>query len=285
MISLGLRQTALGAAALTLVASLGACRRDLCAEAAHVNGNYEGECLSKLQYFRERRRVEISPHPECSWQRLIDLSVFEGFRPGMTIEQAREREGAPDVEASDGSRRIWKYRRKKGVVQIAHEDQGSAIIPLHRWWVLRAFPTEGSPHVIFPSEIVERLPAGETRYEVVVLNQCRLPMADIVIEHGKVQLITWIDNPGSYHAGRWPSSWHRSQSRSLPPGGEPEKLLSFRSRSDLRSSLMYFSRGARRPPRSPAGTRVVVDAVGDARALLGRPLDPALHGGVEGSTF
>ena len=184
--------------ALGAMVSLGACRPELCPEATRVDKDYKGGCLGKVDYYADRARVEISPNAECPWERLIDLSIFEGFRPGMTIDEARQYFGAPNLEAGTGSQRVWKYWRQKGVVQIGHEDQGSAIIPFYYWWVLRAYPENKSPHAIFPPQVVDRLPSALKSYETVVLNQCRHPMAEVIIDNGKIQRITWIDSPGSY---------------------------------------------------------------------------------------
>lgn len=193
-----LKQAALGAVALISILGTARCRPDLCPEASRVNYAYKGECLGGIDYHVHRSRVEIYPHPQCPWEQLIDLGIFEGFRPGITISQARQRFGVPDVEATRGSARIWEYRRPNGLVQIGHEDQGSGIIPMYRWWVLRAYPDNKSPQAIFPPEIGTRLPNGKQRYEVVILNQCRFPMAAVTVENGEVQDVTWIDNPGSY---------------------------------------------------------------------------------------
>jgi hypothetical protein len=119
----------------------------------------------------------------------------------MTIGEARQLFGAPNLEAGTDSQRVWKYRRQKGVVQIGHEDQGSAIIPFYYWWVLRAYPEDKSPHAIFPPEVIDHLPASDRSYEAVVLNQCRHPMAEVIVDKGNIQLITWIDSPGSYRLG------------------------------------------------------------------------------------
>ena len=217
MIPFVLKQAGLRVVALFALASFGACRPDLCLEATRVKKNYKGECLSTVDYFGDRARIEISPKDECPWERLIDLGIFEGFRPGMTIGEARQLFGTPDVEADTGSRRVWKYRRQKGFVQIGHEDQGSAIVPFYYWWVLRAYPEDQSPRAFFPPEVVKILPTDDRNYETVILNQCRHPMAEVIIREGRIHLITWIKNPDSWHPDRQ-QAW-----RKLPPEANQEK--------------------------------------------------------------
>lgn len=202
MTSSVLKKVTSGAVSLIFIMGLASCRPDLCPEAIRVKSDYQGECLGRVDYYDQRARIEINPHPLCPWERLINLDIFEGFRPGMTIDQAQQRLGPPDVEATRGSDRIWRYRRPKGTVEIGHEDQGSGIIPMYYWWVLRAYPDDRSPHAVFPSEIAAHFPVKKKPYEVVILNQCRLPMADVIIENGEVQAISWNKNPGSYRADR-----------------------------------------------------------------------------------
>lgn len=182
---------------VALLVTVFSCRPGLCPEAANVDRAYQGECVGSVLYHEDRSRAEISPKPKCPWWQLVDLSIFDGFRPGMTIEEARQRFGEPTSEATHGSARIWIYSRAKGRVQVGYEDQGSAVIPMYRWWVLRAKPYEQSPEATFTSEVIRHLPPTRQRYEAVVLNQCRLPMLEVMIQDNRVRLITWIENPGS----------------------------------------------------------------------------------------
>lgn len=159
--------------------------------------DYQGNCLGGIEYSAHGRRVEVSPRAGCSWQRLIDLDIFNGFRPGMSIQEAREIFGEPFVETTSGDNRFWRYQREMGIVQIGREDQGASIFPMYYWWVLRAYPNDTSPSAIFPPEVASAVLDGKA-HEVVILNQCRLPMAEVIIENNRVRLMTWIDNPGSF---------------------------------------------------------------------------------------
>ena len=190
------RTTATMTALLIFMVAISACRPKVCPEAAAATKLFEGNCVGRVEYLAEYRRVNISPKASCSWTNLTDLSIFEGFRPGMTIKSAREQLGEPDEELERDGNRFWRYSRKKGDVQIGHEDQGSTFFT-YRWWVLRAYPADRSAEAIFSPDVVSRLPMPEHPYEVVILNQCGLPMLEVIMKGREVQLVTWINNPGS----------------------------------------------------------------------------------------
>lgn len=172
------------------------CRPEVCPEAIVAKRQFNGRCLGKVNYEPDRRWVDVSPVAGCSWTNLVDLSIFAGFQPGMTIREARRRFGIPDEEFESGPNQFWRYHRERAVVQIGHEDQGSTFFT-YRWWVLRAYPTDRSAEAIFPPDVVARLPMPEQPHEVVILNQCGLPMLQVIMKGREVRLVTWIDNPGS----------------------------------------------------------------------------------------
>ena len=193
---------------LIAIICLGACRRGPCPEAGRVEVDYKGECIAELVYHENSADVVILPHPGCPWDRLVDLSLFDGFRPGMTIKQARNQFGPPESELVLGSNRLWRYQRPQAIVQIGYEDQGSGIIPFYYWWTLSAFPKEPSLGSLFLPEVVARLPE-QKNYEVFVLNQCGLSMIIASIENGEVRVVNWTHNPGSYPAPQMRSEQQR----------------------------------------------------------------------------
>src|SRR5215210_2599865 len=129
---------------IAAIMCLGACRPDLCPEARGVKADYKGNCVAELVYHESSADVVISPHSRCHWGRLVDLSIFDGFRPGMTIEEARRQIGPPGTGLDRGSGGLWGYQRPRGIVQIGYEDQGSGIIPFYYRWTLHAFPKDSS---------------------------------------------------------------------------------------------------------------------------------------------
>ena len=183
--------------ALTVV-MLSACRPSLCPEAKHIDDDYRGPCVAKVERQEGARQITVSPHPLCPWPRLVDLGIFKGFKPGMTFEEARQVLGPPDAEVERGGERLWRYQQPYATVQIGHEDQGSGIIPFYYWWTLRAFPKDPSLEAFFNIEVVVRLPRNQDPYEVFVLNQCGLTMVGVTIEMGKIKSVEWTRNPGSY---------------------------------------------------------------------------------------
>jgi hypothetical protein len=190
------KQLAARAASLLLLVLISACRRELCIEATKVDARFDGECLESIDT-SYRSRITVVPSPKCPWPRLIDLSIFADFSPGLTSEQARRRFGTPDEEIKTDTRQAWRYNRPGGIVEISHEDQGSGFIPMY-WWILRSYPKGGELSEVFPKAVVDRLPPAAELHEVAVLNQCGLPMVDVLVINGQVKVLTWIDNPGSH---------------------------------------------------------------------------------------
>jgi hypothetical protein len=185
---------------LASIVHLGACGPDLCPEARRVQADYQGECVAELVYESTLEKVTVSPRPQCPWERLIDIGFFNGFRPGMTSQEALGEIGPPDAERQDAAEEFWTYERPKAVIQIGHEDQGSGIVPFYYWWTLNAFPRDRTLEALFSPEVLARLPKQGSFREVFILNQCGLPMIVVTIDKGLVSSVSWTRNPGSYKA-------------------------------------------------------------------------------------
>ncbi len=140
--------------------------------------------------------------PQCPWERLVDLRIFQGFRPGMNFEEAEAAFGKEDEAGRNEFGPFKRYKRPLGIVQIGREDQSSLIVP-DIFWTLRGYLPDASATSVFSSEVVERLPNRKAPLEVAILNGCGYPMVSIDFnEHRKVRLITWLENPGSFHPDR-----------------------------------------------------------------------------------
>jgi hypothetical protein len=90
-----------------------------------------------------------------------------------------------------------EFDSRLGAVRVAREDHGSTFLPVDRVWMLRGFPKDRSPRSVLSSEIVSRLPAKVPQLEVVVMNNCNLPALEVRLASGQIEMVTWIDNPGS----------------------------------------------------------------------------------------
>lgn len=60
----------------------GACRPNSCPEDRYVDMDFVGQCIASVE--RHGARIEIGTRRECPWERLVNLDVFRGFRPGMS---------------------------------------------------------------------------------------------------------------------------------------------------------------------------------------------------------
>jgi hypothetical protein len=168
-----------------------------CSEDRFARREGTGPCLARVD--RHMSSITVTPRRECEWEKLVDLRVFSGFKPGMTFREARSAFGDPDAKGHNSWGPFWKYQRPLGVVQVGDEDQGSTILPVDRLWVLRAYPADSRPEAWLSKEVIPHLPLNEEHLEVVILNGCRYPMIELILERGRIKLVTWIKNPGSYH--------------------------------------------------------------------------------------
>lgn len=192
-------RTAYTCIALAMVAASLSCRPDICQEARHVDVHFSGDCLGGITYEQDVKDLLIRPTSKCPWERLINLSVFGDFRPGMTIAEARQEFGPPDSEVELGRDHLWLYRRPQGSIQIGHEDQGSGL-PFMYWWTLKFIPDDGALELFFPTGVAERLRQYRNKdiNEIFVLDQCGLPMIVATVQEGKLKQVSWTNNKDSY---------------------------------------------------------------------------------------
>jgi hypothetical protein len=196
-------RTAYACIALAMAAASLNCRPDICQEARNVDVHFRGDCLGSIVYEQDVKDLLIRPNPKCPWERLVNLSVFSGFRPGMTIAEARREFGPPESEVKLGGDHLWLYRRPKGAVQIGHEDQGSGL-PFMYWWTLRFIPDNGALELFFSTEVAQRLDQYRIKKvnEIFVLDQCGLPMIVATVQDAKLKQVSWTNNKDSYHPER-----------------------------------------------------------------------------------
>jgi hypothetical protein len=141
-------------------------------------------------------QVLFYPESDASWAQLVDLSLFEGFSPGMTGEQAVQALGPADEYREDKGDRYWIYHRSAAQVVVAHKSMGSLFGG--RWWRLEAhFEPPAAPAKVFHASVVQAIPRVKLTFSVMIMNRNGSPAITAQIEDGKVVSMDWINNPGS----------------------------------------------------------------------------------------
>jgi len=148
--------------------------------------------VDRLQY----GRILFYPEPDSSWAQLVDLTLFDGFSPGMTGEQALRAVGQADEYREDEGERYWIYQRSAARVVVAHKSMGSLFGGW--WWRLEAhFEPPVAPSELFHSSVVQAIPQNEDRFSIMLMNRDGTPAITALVEEGKVVNMDWINNPGS----------------------------------------------------------------------------------------
>jgi len=151
--------------------------------------------VAKFHSEPERGVITFYPASNADWQQLIDMTVFRGFRPGMTFRDALEEAGPPDSKGDGPLGPYWTYRRSTGDVRLSHEEMGS-FFP-RRWWILKWFPRSSSPRDIFHKNVAKEIPPDKLPMTIVIMNNEHHPGAFVQMSNGRVISIQWPNNPGS----------------------------------------------------------------------------------------
>lgn len=154
----------------------------------------------------QEARIVVYPDPAEDWRKLVNLAVFEGFRPGISIDEARRTHGQPAAESEEGGDTRWIYDRPAGRVRITREHQSSLpfVVFLKRW-ILAGYPRQGSPADVLHPAILGHLPSGKPGIDVTIMNNCGYPGANVLIRNGVVMQMNWLDTPGSSPSGLAPT--------------------------------------------------------------------------------
>lgn len=135
-------------------------------------------------------RLVFYPQPESDWKQLVDMKLFEGFRPGMTFRAARRELGEPNRRDDDSYRPSWDYERPRGTVRISHPLKGS--VPFVRAWDLTGFPTTGKLEAVFHPNVSKHIPTEREDLTVVIMNGHGSPSAFMRVAMGQVTAIDWV---------------------------------------------------------------------------------------------
>lgn len=142
-----------------------------------------------------KERVVVYPAAGTHWRQLVDLSLFEGLRPGISIEDARDRWGKPNSEDIGPRESSWRFEREDGLVEILFQVQSSPPFPSGDKWFLSGIPSSTDPREILHPAVLEKIPESRGRLKVVIMREQGGPGARVVLEDGQVREVTWV-SPG-----------------------------------------------------------------------------------------
>ena len=147
--------------------------------------------IHEIQYRDSRIVVFTSAH----WSELINTRLFDGFRPGMTFEEALKDVGPPDSTGKGLWGPYYLYRRPDGQVTVSHEEIGSGSAGTkYSSWRLTALPDQGSPQDLLSPMLRRQLESElKHRTELVIINpKGDSPSIEIVFDESRPTTIAWI---------------------------------------------------------------------------------------------
>lgn len=143
-------------------------------------------------YYRDSRIVVF---PSVHWKELVNTNLFDGFRPGMTFEEAFKEVGPPDKTGKGLWGPYYLYRRPSGQVTVSYEEIGSGTAGTkYASWRLRALPDRGSPQDLLNPTLRRQLEGDfQQRTELVIINpEGDNPSIEIVFDENRSTTILWI---------------------------------------------------------------------------------------------
>lgn len=129
---------------------------------------------------------------DVSYESILDIEIFEGFRPGMTPEQAVIKFGPPARIEKTEDEVSYTYATKTGSVVIGRKKEYSAGAAWMRR--LRVYPDDKSPSSFLPTPVVEHLSPNASYTSVVFLNKNGTPGIEVALRMGQINYIEWIND-------------------------------------------------------------------------------------------
>ena len=148
--------------------------------------------IEKVEIFGRSQSVYL--HRDAKLSSVVDMTLFKGFWPGITAEEAMQVAGEPDAVITKSivppdSRRgdFYYYDRGRAVVRVSRTISGSGGMPDRVGWNLYLFPKEGVEAAIVFDDITD-LYNEETREFFVMSSDESL---HIVVRNGGLKYIVW----------------------------------------------------------------------------------------------
>lgn len=179
---------------MVLIAALGCDRGEVPPSEPYVDD--EPQVLADVPQVERvkqwKERVVVYPAAGTHWRQLVDLSLFEGLHPGISIEDARDRLGEPDSKGTRTRESYWRFERGEGLVEILLQVQSSPPFPSGKKWFLRGIPASTDPRDTLHPAVLEKLPESRGRLKVVIMREQGPPGARVVLEDGQVRMVSWV---------------------------------------------------------------------------------------------
>jgi hypothetical protein len=135
----------------------------------------------------------IEPASDTHWKQLVDIRLFEGLHPEISLADARARWGEPDATEERPLGPCWLYRRELGTVELCLEEWGSPPLPYASKWVLHGVPTAPDPKDLLDASVVGHLPADLHELDVVIMKDAGdRPAVELKVRDARIVRMTWF---------------------------------------------------------------------------------------------
>jgi hypothetical protein len=153
------------------------------------------EATGTIVFHEARQAFFVETSVGVPLSKVIVLSVFGEFRPGISIDEARTRFGTPVKVYSEGDKKVAVYETASTQIEIADELSGSGCANYHRR-TLYAYPKATSSCGMRVSELLDARVAEQIPGSV--LTEVGLAEARqggervwILVEDGCVKALNW----------------------------------------------------------------------------------------------
>jgi hypothetical protein len=139
-------------------------------------------------------RLRIDPAEGTHWKQLVDVHLFEGLHPEISVEDAQKRWGQPDREEERPHGPCWIYQRELGVVELCLEEWGSPPFPYVDKWVLHGVPQDSDPQALLDPAVLRLLPSNLEKLDISIMkDEGDRPAVILEIRNGSVERMTWFN--------------------------------------------------------------------------------------------
>jgi hypothetical protein len=136
-------------------------------------------------------RIVFYPAHDVAWSELAPIGLFEGLRPGMTIEEAKAIAGAPDRETNRLPGRSAIFKRPKGNIIVAYQISSSGYGQGGSWY-LRFEPIETNFRELLHPAISAQLEGRLQDHLEVVIMTAEGPAMSADLRGDMVQSVSWL---------------------------------------------------------------------------------------------
>lgn len=147
--------------------------------------------LRRVTQYGDHLSIDVAPGTD--WRSLVRISIFGGFRPGQTCEEARASTGPALREGTNHRGRYCEYDLSESTARLAWEETSSGWGAVSSEWVLHAQPrnltTKSFFHPSIANEIVNRSPPASL---VTVAEADGDPRIHVHLQGDRVIDVKWL---------------------------------------------------------------------------------------------